>query len=47
MTAGVYLVCRTAPIFVLSPAAMLVVACTGAITALLAATTWSMPSSKK
>jgi NADH-quinone oxidoreductase subunit L len=37
VTAGVYLVCRTAPIFVLSPAAMLWVASIGAITALLAA----------
>jgi NADH-quinone oxidoreductase subunit L len=38
VTAGVYLVCRMAPVFVLSPAAMFVVACTGALTALLAAT---------
>jgi NADH-quinone oxidoreductase subunit L len=38
VTAGVYLVCRTAPIFVLSPAAMFTVACAGAATALLAAT---------
>src|SRR6185369_2924714 len=38
VTAGVYLVCRTAPVFVLSPAAMFTVACTGAFTALLAAT---------
>ena len=35
VTAGVYLVCRTAPVFVLSPAAMFIVACTGAFTALL------------
>ncbi len=38
VTAGVYLVCRTAPVFVLSPAAMFTVAITGAATALLAAT---------
>ena len=38
VTAGVYLVCRTASIFVLSPAAMFVVALTGGITAVLAAT---------
>jgi NADH-quinone oxidoreductase subunit L len=38
VTAGVYLVCRTASIFVLSPAAMFVVAVTGGITAVLAAT---------
>src|SRR5882724_9974517 len=38
VTAGVYLICRTAPVFVLSPAAMFTVACTGAFTALLAAT---------
>ncbi|HVW24546.1 MAG TPA: NADH-quinone oxidoreductase subunit L [Polyangiaceae bacterium] len=38
VTAGVYLVCRTAPVFVLSPAAMFVVAIAGAATALLAAT---------
>src|SRR5512142_2032805 len=37
VTAGVYLVCRMAPVFVLSPAAMFVVAVTGALTALLAA----------
>jgi NADH-quinone oxidoreductase subunit L len=38
VTAGVYLVCRTASVFVLSPAAMFVVAVTGGITAVLAAT---------
>jgi NADH-quinone oxidoreductase subunit L len=38
VTAGVYLICRMAPIFVMSPAAMLVVAFAGAATALLAAT---------
>ena len=38
VTAGVYLVCRTASVFVLSPAAMFVVAITGGITAVLAAT---------
>jgi NADH-quinone oxidoreductase subunit L len=38
VTAGVYLVCRTSAVFVLSPAAMFVVALTGAATALLAAT---------
>jgi NADH-quinone oxidoreductase subunit L len=38
VTAGVYLVCRTASIFVLSPAAMFVVALTGGLTAVLAAT---------
>ncbi|MBM4361525.1 MAG: NADH-quinone oxidoreductase subunit L, partial [Deltaproteobacteria bacterium] len=38
VTAGVYLVCRMAPVFVLSPAAMLTVALVGAFTALLAAT---------
>jgi NADH-quinone oxidoreductase subunit L len=37
VTAGVYLVCRTSAIFVLSPAAMLVVALTGGVTAVLAA----------
>jgi NADH-quinone oxidoreductase subunit L len=37
VTAGVYLVCRMAPVFVLSPAALFVVAFVGAITALLAA----------
>jgi NADH-quinone oxidoreductase subunit L len=37
VTAGVYLVCRTASIFVLSPAAMFVVAVTGGLTAVLAA----------
>ncbi len=38
VTAGVYLVCRLSFVFVLSPAAMIVVAFTGAATALLAAT---------
>ncbi len=38
VTAGVYLVCRMAGIFVLSPAAMFTVAFIGACTALLAAT---------
>lgn len=37
VTAGVYLVCRMAPVFVLSPAALFVVAIIGAATALLAA----------
>ena len=37
VTAGIYLVCRTAAVFVLSPAAMFVVAITGALTAVLAA----------
>ena len=37
VTAGVYLVARCTPLFVLSPAAQLVVACIGAFTALLAA----------
>ena len=38
VTAGIYLVCRTSAIFVLSPAAMFVVALTGGLTAVLAAT---------
>jgi NADH-quinone oxidoreductase subunit L len=38
VTAGVYLVCRLSPIFVLSPAAMTVIATTGAATAIFAAT---------
>ena len=38
VTAGVYLVCRMAGVFVLSPAAMFTVAFVGACTALLAAT---------
>ncbi len=37
VTAGVYLVCRMAPVFVLSPAVMFTVACIGAATAVLAA----------
>ena len=37
VTAGIYLVCRMASVFVLSPAAMTIVAFTGAMTALLAA----------
>ncbi|HVJ89917.1 MAG TPA: NADH-quinone oxidoreductase subunit L, partial [Labilithrix sp.] len=38
VTAGIYLICRLSFVFVLSPAAMIVVAFTGALTALLAAT---------
>jgi NADH-quinone oxidoreductase subunit L len=38
VTAGVYLICRLSPVFVLSPAAMAVIATTGALTALFAAT---------
>ena len=38
VTAGIYLICRLSMVFVLSPAAMIVVAFTGALTALLAAT---------
>lgn len=38
VTAGVYLVCRMAPVFVLSPAAMFTVAFIGALTAVFAAT---------
>jgi NADH-quinone oxidoreductase subunit L len=38
VTAGVYLVCRMSAVFVLSPAAMCVVAVIGALTALFAAT---------
>jgi NADH-quinone oxidoreductase subunit L len=38
VTAGVYLVCRMAPVFVLSPAAMFTIAFVGALTALFAAT---------
>jgi NADH-quinone oxidoreductase subunit L len=38
VTAGVYLVCRTSAIFVLSPMAMFVVAIVGALTAVFAAT---------
>ena len=38
VTAGVYLVCRMSAVFVLSPAAMMVVAVVGALTALFAAT---------
>jgi NADH-quinone oxidoreductase subunit L len=38
VTAGVYLVCRMAGVFVLSPAAMFTVACIGALTAVFAAT---------
>jgi NADH-quinone oxidoreductase subunit L len=38
VTAGVYLVCRLSFVFVLSPLTMTVIACTGAATALLAAT---------
>jgi NADH-quinone oxidoreductase subunit L len=37
VTAGVYLLARCAPLFVLSPTVQLIVACTGAFTALLAA----------
>ncbi len=38
VTAGIYLICRLSFIFVLSPATMMVIAFTGALTALLAAT---------
>jgi NADH-quinone oxidoreductase subunit L len=38
VTAGIYLICRLSFVFVLAPAAMIVVAFTGALTALLAAT---------
>ena len=38
VTAGIYLICRLSMVFVLAPAAMIVVAFTGALTALLAAT---------
>ena len=38
VTAGVYLVCRMAPVFALSPFAMFVVALVGALTAVFAAT---------
>jgi NADH-quinone oxidoreductase subunit L len=38
VTAGVYLMCRMAGVFVLSPAAMMTVAVIGAVTAVLAAT---------
>ena len=38
VTAGIYLVCRMAPVFVLSPFAMTVVAVVGAVTAVFAAT---------
>jgi NADH-quinone oxidoreductase subunit L len=38
VTAGVYLVCRMAPVFVMSPAAMFIIATVGVLTALLAAT---------
>ena len=38
VTAGIYLVCRMAPVFVLSPFAMFVVAMVGALTAVFAAT---------
>ncbi len=38
VTAGVYLVCRMASVFVLSPAAMFVIAVIGAVTAVFAAT---------
>jgi NADH-quinone oxidoreductase subunit L len=37
VTAGVYLLARFAPLFVLSPTVQIIVACTGAFTALLAA----------
>ena len=37
VTAGIYLICRLSMVFVLAPAAMIVVAFTGALTALLAA----------
>jgi NADH-quinone oxidoreductase subunit L len=38
VTAGIYLICRLSFVFVLAPAAMITVAFTGALTALLAAT---------
>ncbi len=38
VTAGIYLVCRMAPVFVLSPFAMFIVALVGAVTAVFAAT---------
>jgi len=38
VTAGIYLICRLSFVFVLSPFVMMVIACTGAATALLAAT---------
>ncbi len=38
VTAGIYLVCRMSPVFVLSPFAMFVVASVGALTAVFAAT---------
>ncbi len=38
VTAGIYLVCRMAPVFVLSPAAMFTIALIGALTAVFAAT---------
>ncbi|MBX3233479.1 MAG: NADH-quinone oxidoreductase subunit L [Labilithrix sp.] len=38
VTAGIYLICRLSMVFVLAPAAMITVAFTGALTALLAAT---------
>jgi NADH-quinone oxidoreductase subunit L len=38
VTAGIYLVCRLSFVFVLSPFTMMVIACTGVATALLAAT---------
>lgn len=38
VTAGIYLICRLSFVFVLSPAVMLIIALTGAATALLAAT---------
>jgi NADH-quinone oxidoreductase subunit L len=37
VTAGLYLICRLSPVFVLSPAAMTIIACTGALTAIFAA----------
>lgn len=37
VTAGIYLICRLSPIFVLSPVVMAVIAITGALTALFAA----------
>ncbi|MCS6899728.1 MAG: NADH-quinone oxidoreductase subunit L [Myxococcales bacterium] len=38
VTAGVYLICRLSPVFVLSPAVMAVIATTGALTAFFVAT---------
>jgi NADH-quinone oxidoreductase subunit L len=37
VTSGIYLVCRLSPVFVLAPHTMAVIACVGAVTALMAA----------